>query len=121
VYSSGSVQAQKLLFGHTRYGDLTALFSGYFDTTIGGKLEAESYQRIAGELKLAAGQILFLSDLVAELDAARSAGMLTCCLARGDGEPNASGHPQVRDFDAIDLKGLGESLDTASGGGRGPG
>jgi len=121
VYSSGSVQAQKLLFGHTRYGDLTPLFSGYFDTTIGGKLEADSYRRIIDELGLAAGQILFLSDMVAELDAARSAGMLTCCLARDDGETNASAHPQVRDFNAIDLKGLGVSLDTATGSGQGAG
>jgi enolase-phosphatase E1 len=121
VYSSGSVQAQKLLFGHTRFGDLTPLFSGYFDTTIGSKLEAESYRRIASELGLAAGQILFLSDVVAELDAARSAGMLTCCLVRDGGVADVSGHPQVHDFEAIDLERLGKSIDTAGNGGKGVG
>jgi len=119
VYSSGSVQAQKLLFGHTRYGDLTPLFSAYFDTTIGGKLEADSYRRIVGELGLAAEQILFLSDVVAELDAARDAGMLTCCLARDSDLRNVSGHPQVKDFDAIDLERLSGDMHSASGGGQG--
>ena len=63
VYSSGSVHAQKLLFGHTVYGDLTPLFSGYFDTHIGGKREMASYQAIAVKIDLPAEQILFLSDI----------------------------------------------------------
>src|SRR5690606_31664688 len=75
VYSSGSVPAQKLLFSHTDAGDLSGLFSGWFDTTVGGKREAASYARIAGELGVEPGAILFLSDVVAELDAAREAGL----------------------------------------------
>ena len=103
VYSSGSVHAQKLLFAHTRYGDLTPLFSGYFDTQIGAKLEAASYQQIVQALSLPAEQILFLSDIQAELDAASAAGLRTCWLVR-DGEPDPrAAHPQVHDFNAIDL------------------
>lgn len=103
VYSSGSVHAQKLLFSHTPYGDLTPLFAGYFDTRTGPKLEAASYRRIAGEVGLPPGGILFLSDAVRELDAAREAGMRTCQLVR-DGTPRAGGtHPEARDFTEIDL------------------
>jgi enolase-phosphatase E1 len=75
IYSSGSVLAQKLLFSHTAAGDLTPLISGYFDTTIGAKKEAGSYRRIAGHLQLSPEEITFVSDVVAELDAARAAGM----------------------------------------------
>lgn len=74
VYSSGSVAAQKLLFGHTRAGDLTPLFSGYFDTRIGVKLEAESYRRIAAEIGAAPARLLFLSDHPDEIAAAAAAG-----------------------------------------------
>ena len=103
VYSSGSVYAQKLLYGHSDHGDLTPLFSGYFDTNVGGKREADAYRAIIKEIGLPAGEILFLSDIVEELDAAREAGMETCWLVR-DGEPDAAArHRQVRDFDAIDL------------------
>lgn len=77
IYSSGSVYAQKLLFGHTEYGDLNGLFDGCFNTGIGAKVDSDSYRRIADELQLDPGDILFLSDLERELDAARSAGMQT--------------------------------------------
>ena len=101
VFSSGSVYAQKLLFGHTKYGDLTSLFSGYFDTSIGAKQEVDSYRKIIGRIGLAPGEILFLSDIKAELDAARSAGMKTIWLVR-EGESVFDGeHLQVRNFDAI--------------------
>lgn len=103
VYSSGSVQAQKLLFGFSDFGDLTPLFSGYFDTHIGGKREAESYQRIAAELGLPAGQILFLSDIKEELDAARKAGFSTCWLVRDQVPSQDAEHVQVSDFDGIYL------------------
>jgi len=86
VYSSGSIQAQKLIFGCSQAGDLSPLFSGYFDTTSGPKREAKSYERITQAIGLDASQILFLSDIVEELDAARSAGMATCGLAREGGE-----------------------------------
>ncbi len=84
VYSSGSVEAQKLIFGHSDAGDLTPLFSGYFDTRIGGKREADSYRAILKELALPGAEVLFLSDVGEELDAAREAGMHTCQLLRDD-------------------------------------
>ncbi|MDX2085678.1 MAG: acireductone synthase [Candidatus Melainabacteria bacterium] len=82
VYSSGSVAAQKLLFAHTAWGDLTPLFDGYFDTTVGGKLDSGSYRRIAQAIGLPPEHVLFLSDHVGELDAAAQAGMATRCLRR---------------------------------------
>jgi enolase-phosphatase E1 len=97
------VQAQKLLFAHTEYGDLTPLFSGYFDTTIGNKREADSYRKIAEAIGAPPGDILFLSDIREELDAARAAGMQVTWLVR-DGvlNPDAT-HRQVRNFDEITL------------------
>lgn len=103
VYSSGSVYAQKLLFGHTPQGDLTPLFSGYFDTNIGGKKEAVSYQNIAAEIGLAPAEVLFLSDIEAELGAARDAGMQTRWLVREGALNDNARHPQVRNFDQIEL------------------
>jgi enolase-phosphatase E1 len=101
VYSSGSVQAQKLLFAHTGFGDLTPLFEGYFDTNVGGKLDAGSYRAIAASIGVAPAEMLFLSDVRAELDAAAAAGCRTMWLVReGVPDPRAA-HPQVRDFDAI--------------------
>jgi enolase-phosphatase E1 len=103
VFSSGSVQAQKLLFAHTEYGDLTPLFSGYFDTTIGNKREADSYRKIAEAIGAPPGDILFLSDIREELDAARAAGMQVTWLVR-DGVPDPGAtHRQVRNFDEIRL------------------
>jgi len=101
VYSSGSIQAQKLIFGCSEAGDLTGLFSGYFDTTSGGKREAASYKTIAGAIGLPTAQVLFLSDVTAELDAAREAGMATCGLARG--EPLEGNHHIVSSFESIDI------------------
>jgi enolase-phosphatase E1 len=101
VYSSGSVQAQKLLFGHTEQGDITALFSGYFDTHIGAKQDRAAYSNIAEQIVCSASNILFLSDIKGELDAARSAGFKTLWLVR-EGELDAdAAHRQVRDFDQI--------------------
>ncbi|WP_336801331.1 acireductone synthase [Kaistia sp. MMO-174] len=105
VYSSGSVLAQKLIFGFTHAGDLTPLFSGYFDTAIGSKLEAASYTAIAGEIGIAPAEILFLSDNTKELDAARAAGMKTIGLDRGEAViPPDQTHPLVTEFGAIDAK-----------------
>jgi len=100
VYSSGSIQAQRLIFGCSEAGDLTPLFSGYFDTTSGPKREAQSYVNISQAINLDAEQILFLSDIVEELDAARAAGMATCGLAREDGD--LAGHMTVDSFARID-------------------
>ncbi|XUA18166.1 acireductone synthase [Citrobacter sp. OP27] len=100
VYSSGSVAAQKLLFGYSDEGDITHLFSGYFDTHAGAKREVKSYQTIAEQIGQSAGQILFLSDIHQELDAAAEAGFRTVQLIRGDGD-TASHHHQVSRFDKI--------------------
>ena len=103
VYSSGSIAAQRLLFGHTTHGDLTPLLSGYFDTTIGPKLEADSYRAIARAIGLVPGDILFLSDHTGELDAAAAAGMRTICLDRGEAViPAGTPHRRVGTFAAID-------------------
>lgn len=99
VFSSGSVKAQKLLFSHTPYGDITYLFSGYFDARIGSKKSSESYLKIAKAVSLKPEQILFLSDVEEELNAAKSAGMHTVRLVR-DGEA-FSKHTIVKDFYSI--------------------
>jgi enolase-phosphatase E1 len=104
IYSSGSVPAQKLLFGHSEAGDLTPLLRGYFDTETGPKREAGSYQRITEQVGVPAGDILFLSDVTAELDAAREAGMQTMLLCRPPGTcPEDAKHPCVSDFDQIEV------------------
>ncbi len=104
VYSSGSVPAQRMLFGHSSAGDLTGLVSGWYDTTTGPKREAESYRKIAAEIGLPANEILFLSDVVAELDAARDAGLATTLLDRREDYPfprtvaEWNAHPRVESF-----------------------
>ena len=104
VYSSGSVDAQKLFFGHTEFGDLTAFFSGYFDTATGAKRDPGSYARIASEIGKPPGEILFLSDIAEELGAARAAGMQTILVARAPASCPADGaHRCVTDFAAIQL------------------
>jgi len=100
VYSSGSVSAQKLLFGYSDAGDLTTLFRGYFDTNIGHKQEAGSYRRIVEELQHPAADILFLSDVAGELDAAATAGMQTLQLVRDD-EVVPGTHRIAHDFDGV--------------------
>ena len=88
IYSSGSVEAQKLFFAHTAAGDLTRYLRGHYDTTTGPKREASSYARIAADMALEPRQILFLSDVGAELDAARQAGMATALAVRpGNRDP----------------------------------
>jgi len=77
IFSSGSVLAQQLLFAHTDAGDLTKFIDGYFDTNVGKKAEAESYRKIAVAMDLKPSEILFISDVVAELEAAKEAGMKT--------------------------------------------
>ena len=100
IYSSGSIAAQKLFFGHTEFGDLLPQFRGHYDTMTGSKKEQASYTAIAGEFDLPPSEILFLSDVTAELDAARAAGMQTClCLRPGNKEmPGGHGHPTVSNF-----------------------
>lgn len=103
IYSSGSVHAQKLLFAHTEFGDLTPLFSGYFDTHIGGKQHTVSYQRIAEYIGLPVEQLLFLSDTLVELDAAKAAGFATIQLIREGSLNSHASHPQVNSFDDVQV------------------
>jgi len=103
IYSSGSVFAQKLLYAHTKYGDLTPLFSGYFDTNIGAKTEAASYQAMVKALGLKADEVLFLSDIEAELDAARDSGMQTRWLVREVELDTDAAHLQVAQFTQIQV------------------
>lgn len=103
VYSSGSVEAQQLIFGHTEYGDLTNLFSGYFDTRIGAKREAASYSAILSHISLPAENVLFLSDIYQELDAAREVGLKTMQLLREPDTQQQGNHRQIADFNEIDV------------------
>ncbi len=82
IYSSGSVEAQQLLFRHSTYGDLTPLIASYFDTRTGPKLAAASYGAIAAAMDVAPGEAIFFSDVVRELDAAREAGLGTRLVVR---------------------------------------
>ena len=100
VYSSGSVAAQKLLFGYSEAGDLTNFFSDYFDTNIGQKREISSYQNIKKQLKLQGADILFLSDIKEELDAAKMAGLKTIQLDRLK-KLSKQGHEIVNSFSQI--------------------
>jgi enolase-phosphatase E1 len=88
IYSSGSIDAQRLFFGHTAAGDLTPHLRGHYDTTTGPKREAASYRTIAADMQLEPREILFVSDVGAELDAAREAGMATALAIRpGNRDP----------------------------------
>ena len=103
IYSSGSVQAQHLFFGHTQTGNLLPLFSGHYDTNLGPKKEAGSYAKIAVHFQLPPDRLLFLSDIVAELDAAREAGFQTCLCVRPGNAPvdPGHGHPRVENFNEL--------------------
>ncbi|MBA3581129.1 MAG: acireductone synthase [Gammaproteobacteria bacterium] len=102
VFSSGSVRAQKLLFRYANQGDMSSWFKDYFDTLTGAKREADAYRIIAKHMNVPVAQILFLSDITEELDAAHTAGMQTCQLVRGE-VPKNSQHKQVQRFDQIPL------------------
>lgn len=102
AYSSGSVAAQRLLFGHSVAGDLLPWFAGFFDTRIGGKRDAPAYAAIAAALAAVPDSVLFLSDVAEELDAARAAGLATCQLVRAaDGTRPSGRHPEATDFAAV--------------------
>ncbi len=106
VFSSGSVKAQQLIFAYSDFGDLTPLFSGYFDTRIGSKREAEAYIRIIESIALPAAEILFLSDIEQELDAASEAGMQTLQLIRDTSTTRSNHHPSLSRFTAINVSGI---------------
>ena len=101
IFSSGSVLAQKLLFASTPAGDLTPCIRAYFDTTAGPKQKAQSYHRIARALDFESREVLFLSDVVAELDAARQAGMGTALCVRSGEAVAAPTHAVVYTFDGV--------------------
>jgi len=103
IFSSGSVLAQKLLFAHTEVGDLTRFIDDYFDTNVGKKGEAESYRLIAEKMKLTPERILFISDVIDELDAAHEAGMKTILSIRPGNAPqdNVKRYPEILSFDQI--------------------
>ena len=102
VYSSGSVPAQQLFFRYSEAGDLTSLFAGYFDTETGPKRDTESYRRIAEAIEEQPRHLLFLSDIVEELDAAKAAGFHTGWLIRAPQEmPSQPRHPVHATFDTI--------------------
>ena len=103
IFSSGSVLAQQLLFAHTEVGDLTPFIDSYFDTKIGKKGEAESYRKIAEAMGFDPEQILFVSDVVGELDAASETGMKVVLSIRPGNEPlrDAEGYHSITTFDSI--------------------
>jgi enolase-phosphatase E1 len=102
VYSSGSEEAQRLIFTHSAAGDLSDCITAYFDTRIGAKRDAASYRRIAQGLQAPPGSILFLSDIEAELDAAAEAGLATCQLVRpADATVPSPRHRLAADFNEV--------------------
>lgn len=103
IFSSGSVLAQQLLFAHTEAGDLTTFIDSYFDTKVGKKGEAESYRRIAATLSLDPNEIIFVSDVVTELDAAKQAGMkILLSLRHGNApQPHVDRYPSIHSFEEI--------------------
>jgi enolase-phosphatase E1 len=105
VYSSGSVEAQRVLFANSVHGDLTPLFSGNFDTAVGSKRASASYSVIADVIGFAPGDVVFLSDVDAELDAARRAGMQTMRLLRPADTPAGAttAHPSAVSFDELEI------------------
>lgn len=100
IFSSGSIQAQRNLFANTTAGDLSPFLSGYFDTTTGPKRDANSYRTIAAALRQSPSHVLFVSDVVAELDAARAADMRTALCVREPESPvpGPVNHPRIRSF-----------------------
>ena len=105
IFSSGSIAAQKLFFRHTAVGNMLHLFRGHYDTTTGPKKEASSYRAIADNFSLPPAQVLFLSDVLAELEAAHAAGLQTCLCKRPGNAKVRVGHsqPEITSFDQIEL------------------
>lgn len=104
IYSSGSEQAQRLLFAHTNVGDVTLLFEHFFDTSVGEKKTASSYRTISAQIDLPPHHILFLSDAEGELDAAALAGFRTAHIVR-PGTDASTRYPTHPDFTHLRLEG----------------
>jgi enolase-phosphatase E1 len=108
IYSSGSVEAQKLLFANSEYGDLLELISGHFDTNVGAKQEKNSYMNIAKEIKVEPEAVLFFSDIPGEVVAAAAAGMKVVVLDRPNNPTELTDEIRkqfnvVNTFDEIEL------------------
>lgn len=105
IYSSGSIAAQKLFFGHTQHGDVLSHFSGHYDTTIGGKKDSLSYQKIAADIGVAPAEILFVSDLEGELEAAQAAGVRVAAAIRPGNKPlsDSASFPRISSFAEIQI------------------
>jgi enolase-phosphatase E1 len=103
IFSSGSVLAQQLLFAHTEEGNLTRFINNYFDTEVGAKTDIGSYEEISRALSHAPQEILFISDVPAELDAASNAGMQTAlCIRPGNAvQQPSTRHVTIRSFDDV--------------------
>jgi enolase-phosphatase E1 len=106
IYSSGSIQAQRLFFGYSEKGDLVPYFSGFYDTHYGGKKEANSYRIIAKDMGLPAESIVFFSDIVDELEAARGAGMQAILVVRPGNAATGAGvnFPRISSFEEVELR-----------------
>ncbi|KAM5194377.1 enolase-phosphatase E1 [Mantella aurantiaca] len=107
VFSSGSVEAQKLLFGYSIEGDLRELFQGHFDTTVGPKMESESYRKIAAHIGCSTENILFLTDITKEAKAAKEAGMNVAVVVRPGNaaltDEEKASYPLINSFEQITL------------------
>ena len=104
VYSSGSIQAQKLLYAHTHEGDITDRFCHWFDTRTGHKLNQQSYKIIAQKLGVQSNQALFISDHPGECDAAQQSGMNTVfCIREGNPHQDPGNHSVAQQLCDIDV------------------
>ncbi|RCN30132.1 2,3-diketo-5-methylthio-1-phosphopentane phosphatase [Ancylostoma caninum] len=105
IYSSGSVLAQKMLFGHSTAGDLTKVLSGYFDTNVGLKGDSNSYTKICEQINVKPSDVLFLTDVEAEARAARAAGLQTMLVVRDGNAPLSDEakreFPTIRSLDEL--------------------
>ncbi|MDR3374621.1 MAG: acireductone synthase [Ancalomicrobiaceae bacterium] len=112
VYSSFSVKAQRLFFGHTEAGDLRHWFAGHFDTSIGAKVVARSYEKIAGEIRLRPQDVVYFADTSAELAAAVRAGVQVVQVAKETKSAN-SRYPVIDDFSLVDIRRPADRLGAA--------
>ncbi|HMP79691.1 MAG TPA: acireductone synthase [Pirellulaceae bacterium] len=110
IYSSGSVESQQLFFGHTIAGNLLPLFSGHYDTRVGGKREVASYLTIARDIGLPPDEIVFVSDVEAELEAAQTAGLQAVLSVRPGNadQPGSSRFPVICSFDQLQIRTPGD-------------
>jgi enolase-phosphatase E1 len=104
VYSSGSVPAQQLLYGHSEAGDLRSLFSHWFDTRTGLKQDPNSYRSISETLGAEPGSVLFISDAIGELEAAQTAGMQVLFSDRpGNPQRESAGFERITEYSTLQI------------------